>query len=307
MMINPLYRAQVDLLLRVLPFVAEEQVFALKGGTAINLFIRDLPRMSVDIDLSYLPFDDRNTALKNIDSSLKRIKKRIEESQQGIQVTSIPISGNDAKLSCFFENTQILIEVNTTMRGHLFEPRFLSVTDRVQAEFEWFSEINVVSSCELFGGKICAALDRQHPRDLFDVHYLLENEGITEEIKMGFIAGILSHPRPINELLNPNFLEQRITFDRQFSGMTLEPFSYENFEETRIRLIDEIKKSLTDKDKIFLKSFKNGEPEWDLFNSKNLKNMPAVNWKLLNIRKLIETNIQKHMESFRALEKVLTF
>ena len=59
MMINPVYRAQVDLLLRVLPFVAEEQVFALKGGTAINLFIRNLPRMSVDINLTYLPFDDR--------------------------------------------------------------------------------------------------------------------------------------------------------------------------------------------------------------------------------------------------------
>jgi predicted nucleotidyltransferase component of viral defense system len=303
MMINPVYRAQVDLLLQVLPFVAEEQVFALKGGTAINFFIRNLPRMSVDIDLSYLPFDDRNTALKNIESSLRRIKKRIEESKQGIRVTSIPIAGNDAKLSCQLENTQIIIEVNTTIRGHLFEPRVMGVVDKVQTEFEWFAEINVVSSGELFGGKICAALDRQHPRDLFDIHYLLENEGLTDEIRMGFIGGILSHPRPINEILNPNFLDQHDAFDRQFSGMTLEPFSYENFEATRIRLIGEIKKVLTEKDKKFLISFKKGEPEWDLIDAPKLKDMPAINWKLLNIRKLIGSNVQKHNASLRALEK----
>lgn len=305
MMINPVYKAQVNLLLRVLPFVAEEKVFALKGGTAINLFIRNLPRMSIDIDLNYLSFDDRNTALANIESSLRRIKKRIEESKLGIRVTSIPIAGNDAKLKCQFEHTQILIEANTTMRGCLFEPRIMGLADRVQAEFEWFTEINIISKGELFGGKICAALDRQHPRDLFDIHYLFKNEGITDEIKMGMISSILSHPRPINEMLNPNFVDQRETFERQFSGMTLEPFSYENFEETRIHLIDQIKKSLTEKDKNFLLSFKKGEPAWDLFDADRLKDMPAIKWKLLNIRKLMETNSQKHAKSLKALEKEL--
>lgn len=304
-MINPVYRAQVDLLLRVLPFVAEEQVFALKGGTAINLFIRNLPRMSVDIDLSYLPFDERNTALANVGAALGRVKKRIEESRLGIRVISIPIANNDAKLICQHEQAQIIIEANTTIRGHLFEPRFMSVVDKVQAEFEWFAEIKVVSNGELFGGKICAALDRQHPRDLFDIHYLFENEGLTDEIKMGFIACILSHPRPINEILNPNFVDQREAFDRQFSGMTLEPFSYENFEATRIRLINEIKRSLTDKDKNFLLSFKKGEPAWDLFDAPKLRDMPAVKWKLLNILKLKETNAPKLNQLLRALEREL--
>jgi predicted nucleotidyltransferase component of viral defense system len=304
-MINPIYRAQVGLLLRVLPFVAEEKVFALKGGTAINLFIRNLPRMSVDIDLSYLPFDDRSTALANIESSLRRIKKRIEESKLGIRVTSIPIAGNDAKLRCQHEHTHIVIEVNTTIRGHLFEPRVMGVVDKVQTEFEWFAEINIISNGELFGGKICAALDRQHPRDLFDVHYLFRNEGFTDEIKMGVIAGILSHPRPINEMLNPKFIDQREAFERQFSGMTLEPFRYKDFEATRICLIDQIKKSLTDSDKNFLLSFKNGQPEWGLFNADKLRDMPAIKWKLLNIRKLKQTNAQKHADSLKALEKEL--
>jgi hypothetical protein len=46
-------------LIRVLPSIAEEACFALKGGTAINLFVRDMPRLSVDIDLTYLPVQPR--------------------------------------------------------------------------------------------------------------------------------------------------------------------------------------------------------------------------------------------------------
>lgn len=304
-MINPVYRAQVNLLLQVLPFVAEENVFALKGGTAINLFIRNLPRMSIDIDLSYLPFEDRSLALANIESSLRKIKNRIEKNKPEISVTPIPTAGNVTKLKCQHENTQILIEVNTTMRGHLFAPRLMGVVDRVQAEFEAFAEIKIISNGELFGGKICAALDRQHPRDLFDIHYLFENDGLTEEIKIGMIAAILSHPRPINEMLNPNLIDQHETFERQFSGMTMEPFSYKDFETTRIRLMDEIKRLLTDRDKKFLLSFKEGRPEWDLLDVPKLKDMPAIKWKLLNVQKLRETNSQKHAESLKALEKEL--
>jgi len=65
-MIAPQYRAQVDLLLQTIPFIAEENIFALHGGTAINLFVRDMPRLSVDIDLTYLPIDNRKKALSNI-------------------------------------------------------------------------------------------------------------------------------------------------------------------------------------------------------------------------------------------------
>jgi hypothetical protein len=46
--VNEVYKSQVNLLLKVLPYVANENVFALKGGTAINLFVRDMPRLSVD-------------------------------------------------------------------------------------------------------------------------------------------------------------------------------------------------------------------------------------------------------------------
>lgn len=235
---NDEYRAQVDLLLTVLPYVAQEQNFALKGGTAINLFVRNMPRLSVDIDLSYLPFDDRETALSNIKDSLYRVKQRIEKAKLGIKVNPMPQKdGNEAKLSCQDESAQIIIEVNTNIRGCLFEPKVMAVSEKVQEEFEKFAEIVVISNCELFGGKICAALDRQHPRDLFDVHYLLKNEGITHEIKLGLIACILSHNRPIHELLDPNFQDQKDAFDRKFSGMTFEQFTYQDYEKTREQLV----------------------------------------------------------------------
>jgi predicted nucleotidyltransferase component of viral defense system len=62
-MISTRFKTQADLLLRVIPHIEKEKLFALKGGTAINLFVRDMPRLSVDIDLTYLPFDDRKTAV----------------------------------------------------------------------------------------------------------------------------------------------------------------------------------------------------------------------------------------------------
>ena len=149
------YRAQVGLLLRMLPLVAEEEMFGVKGGTAINLFERDLPRLSVDIDLTYLPFDDRRTALSNIQAALHRLKKRAERSIAGITVTSVQQrDGLETKLHCQHQRTQVKIEVNTTMRGHIFAPRMMACAERVQDQFGIFVEANVVSKGALYGGKI---------------------------------------------------------------------------------------------------------------------------------------------------------
>jgi Nucleotidyl transferase AbiEii toxin, Type IV TA system len=118
-MIAPLYRAQADLLLQVLPHVAKEDCFALKGGTAINLFVRQMPRLSVDIDLTYLPFDDRTTAMAGIAEALQRVKTRVEATIAGSKLALIPQSdGPEAKLVCQVPGAQIKIEVNTTIRGH---------------------------------------------------------------------------------------------------------------------------------------------------------------------------------------------
>jgi predicted nucleotidyltransferase component of viral defense system len=300
------YENQVRLLLRILPFVAEEGVFALKGGTAINLFERNIPRLSVDIDLTYLPFKERPQALTEISEALSRIKARVETNIPAIRVTKVEQgSGIEAKLHCQHLRTQIKIEVNTIIRGHLLPPRTMTVRDMVQERFEAFAEMPVVSRAELYGGKLCAALDRQHPRDLFDVHQLLEQEGLTREIMSGLLAAVLSHPRPINEVLFAAHKDQRETFDRQFAGMALAPFTYAEFEAARSHLHAAIGSQLTATDKALLLSFKNGTPDWTLSDLPNLERMPAIQWKLSNIRKLKATSPAKHRNLLEALRRKL--
>ena len=305
-MISPAYHAQVDLLLRVLPYVAQEDAFALKGGTAINLFVRDMPRFSVDIDLTYLPFDERQPALRNISEALGRIRDRLAKAIPGITVSArLQQEGQEAKLTCALPQATIKIEVNTVMRGHLWPTRSLAITQAAQDEFQKFAAIEVVSHAELFGGKTCAALDRQHPRDLFDIHQLLEHEGITEEIRLGFLASLVSHTRPMRELIRPNFLDQRHVFDSQFAGMTLRPFDYSDFEAARDRLVQELRGRLTAADRAFLLSFKAGDPDWNLFPLESLQRLPAVQWKLANIRKLKRENSKSHAQQLKALEQSL--
>jgi predicted nucleotidyltransferase component of viral defense system len=305
-MIAAKYRAQVDLLLRILPYVAKEKTLALKGGTAINLFIREMPRLSVDIDLTYLPFEKRDIALKNIQDALGRIKEMVESSIKGSKLIPVPLrGGNDAKLHCQYKNAQIKIEVNTVTRGHFLPIRLMQVTEKVQDEFGKFAAINVVSHGELYGGKICAALDRQHPRDMFDVKLLLENEGFSNEVRNGLIVGLLSHYKPICELLNPVLKNQKPAFESQFAGMANIAFDYGDYEKVRYQLIQVINVNFTKEDKDLLYSFEKGEPLWGLFPFKILKDLPAVQWKLYNIKKLKSENTKKHKQLLRKLENVL--
>ena len=193
-------------MLSVLPEVAKEKCFALHGGTAINLFVRDMPRLSVDIDLTYIPIEDRDTSLKNIAEALQSIKSNIEKVIPGVKITPRLEAG---KLQVSAKGVDVKIEVNLVNRGALEESKDMQLCQKAQASFEAFCVMSVISHGQLFGGKIVAALDRQHPRDLFDVKYLLEKEGFTDEIKQGFLLCLLCSDRPINEVIKPNFQNQR--------------------------------------------------------------------------------------------------
>ena len=304
-MIIQSYLNQADLLLQVIPHIATEKALALKGGTAINLFLRNMPRLSVDIDLTYLPFDNRETALTNISDSLGKIRERITKSIPGTTVNKQTIKGNDVKLLVQLQNAQIKVEVNTITRGHLHPVRLLQVNEKVQERFKKFAAIQVVSDAELYGGKICAALDRQHPRDLFDVYLLFQESGYNKDVKNGFIQALVSHMRTMNEVLEPHLLDQRSAFERQFQGMTDTAFTYEDFEATRENLINIVNSSLSEKDRSFLLTFKRGNPDWDLFPVAGLKDMPAVQWKLMNIQNLKRSNPDKHTELIHKLESLL--
>lgn len=135
-MVSDAYRAQVQLLVRVLPLVAEESCFALKGGTAINLFVRDMPRLSVDIDLAYLPVEDRPTSIAAIEAALTRIRGRMERSIQA-NVTPVRV-GPDQELIRLLVTTPgatIKIEVTPVLRGSVFPVTMRTVAPRAEADF----------------------------------------------------------------------------------------------------------------------------------------------------------------------------
>jgi hypothetical protein len=192
------------------------------------------------------------------------------------------------------------------MRGSAKPYRIMPLSDATQNKFNKFAEMQVISNAELFGGKICAALDRGHPRDLFDIKQLFERGGITQDIKDGFLVCLLSSGRPIHEILKPNFHDETHAFDHQFKGMAKLDFSYQDYDKTRQHLVTEINSILSNNDKKLLLSIKSGEPDWSLNPITKLKDLPAIKWKLHNIQKLKSENPQRHKELLSELEKTLS-
>ncbi len=294
------YHNQVELLVSALPHIAKEKCFALKGGTAINLFERDMPRLSVDIDLQYIYVDERETAFSNINNALDRIAESLEK----VGIKSV-LRENDYKIRkmiCSNDIASIKIEPNYIIRGCTKPTRFMQISQKVQEAYG-FAAIDVLSFGELYGGKICAALDRQHPRDLFDVKLLLENEGINQSVKEGF--SLLGHNRPPYEILKPNIQNQETTLEKEFSGMTEKSFSYEEHVETLRRLIDTVNAIFTEQNKQFLISFFLAEPQWNLLEINNLQNLPAIKWKLKNLEQLKANNARKFAKQLQELRKAL--
>lgn len=297
------YKKQVSLLLDILPEVAKEDVFALHGGTAINLFCLNLPRLSVDIDLTYIPASDsRSIDLQNIRLALERIKERLRKQIPTISFADPVRAEEELKLICTTPGAMVKIEVNQINRGIIGGIDTVVLCDKAQETFDKFCEVRTVSQKQLWGGKINAALDRQHPRDLFDVRNLINDIGYSTEIKEGFIFFLLCGKRPIHELLNPHLVDQSAVFESQFNGMTDTSFGYDEYRTIREQLRKMINESLTQEDKKFLLAFAKGEPDWERVN---YSNFPAIKWKLLNIDKLKENSPQKHKEQIEILKQTL--
>lgn len=295
---------QARLLVAVLPHVAEEWCFALKGGTAINLFVRDMLRLSVDIDLAYLPVEDRDNSLAAIDKAMKRIEARISRAMPVMYIEKTRLAGTNYCIRLTITNgpNSVKIEVNPVLRGSVHQSQEMELSATAEREFG-YARIQILSFEDLYGGKLCAALDRQHPRDLFDIKYLLENEGITEKIKNTFLVYLISHGRPIAELLDPGLQDIGSMYENEFNGMTREEVSLEDLYATRDRMIKTVIDMMNDNDRTFLLSLKDGKPQWDIFAYPKAAELPAVNWKLHNIGRMTE---QKKKKALNKLEKVLT-
>lgn len=294
------YRKQVALLIRIMPAVYKIKEFAVHGGTAINLFHRNLLRYSVDIDVTYIPIENRQQSLANINQKLFEVKKNIEKTIPGIVVKHKP---DVWKLLCTLGDATVKIEVNATKRGIIGDVVELPLCEKARNEFSMGCKARTVSFSQLYGGKITAALSRQHPRDLFDCKYM-ELQSF-DDVKNGFMLCLLGSDKPIIESLQPNDIDQTEALENQFQGMTETPFGYEDYLESRTALLSLVNGGLTITDKEFLLSFEQGEPDWQKCCAGDLSQYPSVQWKLLNIRKLKESNPVKFEQGVNKLRRYL--
>lgn len=299
------FKQQVSFLLDILPIALNDNRLALKGGTAINLFVNNMPRLSVDIDLTYLPIEDRVTTLANISLIFNSMVKDLN--RQNMKTSLKQTSDGVAKqIIVMRDRIVVKIEINLVIRGSCFEPVNYQLCGVAQNEFKKFIEVKSLPIEDLYGGKFCASLDRGHPRDLYDLMVFFKKFKINKKIKDAFIFYLLSSNRPMAELLDPGELKDfNYLFNNEFKGMVNETITIKNLLETRDMLVKQLNASFTDQDKEFLISFKKGNPKWELNNdAPHLQNMPSVKWKLHNIQNMTEI---RRIEAVNKLRKVLNF
>jgi predicted nucleotidyltransferase component of viral defense system len=302
---NQIYLDTARLLTQVAPFIFVDETFALKGGTAINLFVRDMPRLSVDLDLVFpdhsLP---RDHAFQRINEVIRQSAERLNA--RGFETRTVAaIDAGETKLLVRRGSIEVKIEVNFVMRGTVHPVRLASLTPHARETLLADLEIPVVSLEDMYGGKLVAAMDRQHPRDLFDVMQLFAHEGITPGIRRAFVVYLASHNRPVHEVLFPSLRNITQDYERNFKGMTTEPVELEELLAARDRMVRELQQGLDAEERRFLLSLVANQPDWPLLKLAHLEHLPGIRWKLQNLERLQKANARKFAEQLDTLTRLL--
>lgn len=302
-----IYRDQVALMLRMMPVVLNNDDFALHGGTAINLFYTNLLRYSTDLDLTYIPIEGREESFEKINTHLSESAERIRRIFPDVKVEHLP---NSLKLFCYHKGIKVKVEVNNIKRGVLGQCTAMSLCEKAQDIFASNVRVKVVPFSQLYGGKICAALTRQHPRDIFD--YIHMGVSSFEDVKKGFLLSLLGDSKPIVEVLNPILSQnQEDVIEKDFKGMTEIAFIYNDYHAGQRDVVQFVNRGLTEDDREFLVSFEKGFPNWEKCCAGDLSQFPSVKWKMLNIQRLKSTdekklnlNVEKLQEHFSKKSKI---
>ncbi|MBP6892860.1 MAG: nucleotidyl transferase AbiEii/AbiGii toxin family protein [Pseudacidovorax sp.] len=298
------YTDRVRLLVEILPVLAQEPRFALKGGTAINLFEHDLPRLSVDIDLAWLPVHDYAEDARLIADALARLAEalRARPLQLQVQTSAGEGVGTVTRLVASRGRARVQIETTPVMRGAVHQARNMVVRPRVEEAFG-FAEVQVLDFADLYAGKLAAALSRQHPRDLFDVGLLLEDERADELLWRTFLVYLTCSPKPAWEMLAPRVpADFAATFEAHFKGMTAEPISAQALLESRERLLTRVAEWLDQPSHAFLRSVEDEQPDFGLIGLPHAAELPGVRRKLHN---LAQRSAAKRAADSRQLEETL--
>jgi predicted nucleotidyltransferase component of viral defense system len=304
--VNQIYIDTARRMIQIAPLVFADNVFALKGGTAINLFVRDMPRLSVDLDLVFVDHRlGRDEALARINDTIRKAVDQLKKRGFQTHAATVPDAG-ETKLFVRRDKLEVKVEVNFVLRGTVHPVRSTSLTPKAKETLLADLELPVVSLEDLYGGKLVAALDRQHPRDLFDVMELFLHGGITPAIRRSFVVYLASHNRPIHEVLFPNLQDISSEYESTFKGMTTEPVELKALVSARERMIAELNAGLDAAEREFLLSLARNEPNWDLLGIEHLEQLPGIRWKLENLGRLANAKPKKFKEQHEALERLLS-
>lgn len=297
------YIDTVRLLIESAPSVFEPNLFALKGGTAINLFVTDMPRLSVDLDLVFVDHRaSRDEAISSIASCLTDLRTQLQRRGLDAEVVA---SGTGQESKLFIKRTRALVkvEVNHVFRGSVLPLETREMVDSARSLFATGLSVPTLAEAELYGSKLVAAMDRQHPRDLFDVHGLYAKGGLTPQIVDCFLCYLLGHNRPVHEVLFSRQKDLSPAFENEFAGLTRQPLALRELIEIRERLQRELPAALTAEHRRFLMSFLELQPDWTALPYAHLPEMPAIRWKLENLSRLKRSNPRKFAEQAATLTR----
>lgn len=290
---NQTYIDTVRLLLAIAPAVFASGRFAMKGGTALNLFVQQMPRLSVDIDLVLVDHHpDRQAALQVIGQELTAVQVAL--AGQGYRA-HLPANadGDDVKLVVSNEFAEVKVEVNFVFRGTALPVETRSLVATAQELFTTDLTVPVLATAEIYGSKLVAAMDRQHPRDIFDVMHMLDHFGWQASFVNCFVVYLAGHNRPVHEVLFPKTKPLEPAFTNEFTGMTRDPVELNTLAQVQGRLFQELPQQLTPAHRDFLLSLVQGAPAWELMPMQHLSELPALKWKLLNLAKLKKINAKR--------------
>ena len=293
-----------EILTNCLPFVAEEDCFALHGGTAINMFIRNLPRLSEDIDLTFLPIQPWKDSLKAINDAFVRISDNIRQNTPyAVRHQIHHKSGAILKLGVKIDNVEVKIEVSPINRGAIHPPIHLSCQPKVEEQYGSIA-LNLLPSPVLYGGKAVAALSRQLSRDFFDVHQMLLHEPVDDKLRDAFVFYLACDYHPTHHVLNPRNKDLRQDCNENLNYLLEEHVPIDLLYQAKEELVSEMIGGMPDNHKEFLVSFLDSRPDWALLNIPNAEEFPAVRWKLHNLDRM---DNEKKLEQLHGVESALDY
>jgi hypothetical protein len=213
---------------------------------------------------------------------------------------------SDTKLIVENDECQVKIEVNVVFRGTVLPVERRALCARTAEMFSAELELPILAPAELYGSKLVAAMDRQHPRDLFDVWNMYQSGGLSADTIECFVTYLAGHNRPTHEVLFGNDKDIANEYQNSFVGMTTgEPLALGTLLDTRTKMRTDLPKMLTDKHRKFLVGLANAEPDWSLLKCQHAGELPALRWKLSNLESFRKSRLADFQAQARKLESKL--